>query len=94
MPRGTGTGFEDYGRTRRVLSEDQDSRWPASPSHPLLAQMRSADRPRQCLLFGADQTYRGHHETDAFDPNRTFNGLLKPRRRSVWETRLLQRSNP
>ena len=29
--------------------------------------MRSADRPRQCLLFGADQTYRGHHETDAFD---------------------------
>jgi hypothetical protein len=30
----------------------------------------------------------------ANDPNRTFNGLLKPRRRSVWETRLLQRSNP
>ena len=28
------------------------------------------------------------------DPKRTFNGLLKPRRRSVWETRLLQRSNP
>src|SRR5262245_24661145 len=27
-------------------------------------------------------------------PNRTFNGLLKPRRRSGWETRLLQRSNP
>ena len=32
---------------------------------PLLAQMRSADRVRKCLLFGVDRTYRGHHETDA-----------------------------
>ena len=45
-------------------------------------------------MFGVDRTYGGHRETDANDPNRTFNGLLKPRRRSVWETRLLQRSNP
>ena len=42
------------------------------PLLPLLAQMRSADRPRQCLLFGADQTYRGHHEIDASDPKRTW----------------------
>jgi hypothetical protein len=39
-----------------------------SGSLPLLAQMRSADRVRKCLLFGVDRTYRGHHETDAFDP--------------------------
>jgi hypothetical protein len=31
-----------------------------------LAQMRSAGRARQCLMFGVDRTYRGHHETDAF----------------------------
>src|SRR5260370_14883830 len=31
----------------------------------LLAQMRSADWVRKCLLFGVDRTYRGHHETDA-----------------------------
>ena len=31
-----------------------------------MAQMRSADRARQCLIFGVDRTYRGHHETDAF----------------------------
>jgi hypothetical protein len=36
-----------------------------------LAQMRSADRVRKCLLFGVDRTYRGDHETDAFDPKRT-----------------------
>src|SRR5882757_5210512 len=36
-----------------------------------LAQMRNADRVRKCLLFGVDRTYRGHHETDAFDPKRT-----------------------
>jgi hypothetical protein len=35
---------------------------------PLLAQMRSAERVRKCLLFGVDRTYRGHHETDALDP--------------------------
>jgi hypothetical protein len=35
---------------------------------PLVAQMRSADRVRKCLLFGVDLTYREHHETDAFDP--------------------------
>src|SRR5450631_2488426 len=34
----------------------------------LLAQMRSTDRVRKCLLFGVDRTYRGHHETDALDP--------------------------
>ena len=28
--------------------------------------MRSAGRARQCLMFGVDRTYRGHHETDAF----------------------------
>jgi hypothetical protein len=44
---------------------------------PQLAQMRSANRARKCLLFGVDRTYRGHHETDAFDPKRT------------WHTRLL-----
>jgi hypothetical protein len=33
-----------------------------------VAQMRSADRVRKCLLFGVDRTYRGHHETDAFEP--------------------------
>jgi len=33
--------------------------------------MRSADRARQCLLFGVDRTYRGHRETDAFDQERT-----------------------
>jgi hypothetical protein len=37
-----------------------------------LAQMRSADRARQCLMFEVDRTYRGHHETDAFDPKRTL----------------------
>ena len=31
-------------------------------------QMRSADRVRKRLLFGVDRTYRGHYETDAFDP--------------------------
>jgi hypothetical protein len=36
-----------------------------------VAQMRSAHRVRKCLLLGVDQTYRGHHETDAFDPKRT-----------------------
>jgi hypothetical protein len=39
---------------------------------PLLAQMRSAERVRKCLLFGVDRTYRGHHETDALDPKRSF----------------------
>jgi hypothetical protein len=29
---------------------------------------RVADRVRRCLLFEVDRTYRGHHETDAFDP--------------------------
>jgi hypothetical protein len=37
----------------------------------VVAQMRSADRVRKCLLFGVDRTYRGHHETDAIDPFRT-----------------------
>jgi hypothetical protein len=39
-----------------------------------VAQMRSADRVRKCLLFGADRTYRGHHETDANDPMQTYVG--------------------
>jgi hypothetical protein len=30
------------------------------------------DWVRKCLLFGVDRTYRGHHETDASDPKRTF----------------------
>jgi len=34
--------------------------------------MRSADRARKCLLSGVDRTYRRHHETDAFDPKRTW----------------------
>jgi len=33
-----------------------------------MAQMRSADGVRKCLLFGIDRTYHRHHETDAFDP--------------------------
>ena len=37
---------------------------------PLLAQMRSADRIRQCLLFEVDRTQRRHRETDAFDRKR------------------------
>jgi hypothetical protein len=41
---------------------------PVQHSLPLLAQMRSGDGARQCLMFGVDRTYRGHHETDAFDP--------------------------
>src|SRR5882757_2004193 len=36
---------------------------------PLVAQMRSADRVRKCLLFGVERTCGRHHETDAFDPN-------------------------
>src|SRR5450631_706548 len=38
----------------------------------LLAQMRSADRLRKCLQLGVDRTDRGHYETAAFDPNRTW----------------------
>ena len=29
--------------------------------------MRNAERVRKCLLLGVDRTYRGHHESDAFD---------------------------
>jgi hypothetical protein len=36
-----------------------------------LALLRSADWVRKCLLLGVDRTYRGHHETDAFDPKQT-----------------------
>jgi hypothetical protein len=39
-------------------------------------QMRSADKLQKCLMLGADQTYRGHHETDAFDPKRTWRHRL------------------
>src|SRR5258708_2818066 len=38
---------------------------------PFLAQMRSADRVRKCLLFGIDRTYRRHVLNDANDPQRT-----------------------
>src|SRR5580704_1000797 len=43
---------------------------------PLLAQMRSADWFRKCLLLGVDRTYRGHHEADAIDPERTLDRYL------------------
>ena len=46
-------------------------------SLPNLAQMRSADRRRKYLLSGADRTYGGNHETDAFDPNRTLEFLKR-----------------
>jgi hypothetical protein len=36
------------------------------------AQKRSPDRFRKCLLFGVDRTYRGHHESDVFDPKRSW----------------------
>jgi hypothetical protein len=39
--------------------------------------MRSADRVRKCLLFGVDRTYRGHHETDAFDPQADMQRLTR-----------------
>jgi hypothetical protein len=42
-----------------------------------MAQMRSADRVRKCLLFGLDRTYDGHHKTDAFDPKQTSHLELK-----------------
>jgi hypothetical protein len=35
-----------------------------------MAQMRSADRVRKCLMLGVDRTYSGDHETDASDPKR------------------------
>jgi hypothetical protein len=52
-----------------------------------MAQMRSADRVRKCLLFGVDRTYRGHHETDASDPNRTSRtaySITSPVRGEEW----------
>src|SRR5258707_13017326 len=39
---------------------------------PLVAQMRSANRVRKRLLLGVDRTCGGHHETDAFDPKRSW----------------------
>jgi hypothetical protein len=33
-----------------------------------MAQTRSVDRIRKCLLFGVGRTYDGHHQTDATDP--------------------------
>src|SRR5258705_941613 len=41
-----------------------------------MAQMRSADRVRKCLLFGIDRTYRRHVLNDANDPNRTWRSRL------------------
>jgi hypothetical protein len=37
----------------------------------MLAQIRSANRLRKCLLFGVDRTYDGHYESDANDPEQT-----------------------
>jgi hypothetical protein len=37
--------------------------------------MRSADRRRKCLLLGADRTYGGNHETDAFDPKQNWRSV-------------------
>src|SRR5258707_4505350 len=37
---------------------------------PGLTQMRSVHLVQKCLLLGVDRRHRGHHETDAFDPNR------------------------
>jgi hypothetical protein len=48
-----------------------------------MAQMRSADRVQKCLLFGVDRTYRGHLETDAFDPEADI-GVNE----ATWEIRL------
>jgi hypothetical protein len=47
-----------------------------TPECLLLAQMRSADRVRNCLLIGVDRTYGGHHETDAIDPEQTLDRYL------------------
>jgi hypothetical protein len=41
-----------------------------------MAQMRSVEQVRKCLLLGVDRTDRGHHETDAFDPSET-SGLIR-----------------
>jgi hypothetical protein len=46
---------------------------------PLLAQMRSADRFRECLLFGVDRKSSAHPQNDAIDPKRTYNGDAKHR---------------
>ena len=82
----------DRGRCQRVVASAKLQY--RAHGRPPLAHMRGADRVQKCLLFGVDRTNRRQVLNDANDPNRTFNGLLKPRRRSVWETRLLQRSNP
>src|SRR5216683_7217781 len=49
----------------------------------LLAQKRSADRVRRCLLLGVDRTCRGHHETDAIDPKQTSALSMLPCFRSL-----------
>jgi hypothetical protein len=65
---------------RLALKEQQSagSRCGGGTAGPLLAQMRSADRVRKRPMFGVARTYRGYHETDAFDPQRTCEkmGLL------------------
>jgi hypothetical protein len=45
---------------------------------PKIALMRRADRVREGLLLGVDQTYGGHDETDANDP-----GCVKTRGKTV-----------
>src|SRR6266851_10392596 len=66
------------------MSEAVTRSWPVDPdwnSLPFLAQMRSVDRVRKCLLFGVDRTYCGRYETDANDPKRTWRHLLRADRR-------------
>ena len=74
LPKGS-TARELGWRLALHKTIEERERAPASldrSSLPLVAQMRSADRVRKCLLFGVDRTDRGHHETDAFDPEQTL----------------------
>ena len=43
---------------------------------PLLALFGSRDPARPGLLLSVDRTCGGHHETDAFDPVRTWRNRL------------------
>jgi hypothetical protein len=65
------TVAEERGARRWQTALDLVSRIPACWCR-LLAQMRSADRVRRCLLIEVDRTYGEHHETDAIDPKETF----------------------
>jgi hypothetical protein len=69
--------------------------FPSLGFFPLLAQMRSADRVRKCLLFEVDRTYRGHHETETLDPKRTsatskdISSFLEEHRVSAWRVNIV-----